>query len=86
MKDIRGPVLFTSIYLLVYVIALSTGVYYDLAFLMFMFSQVLVVWMVYYVLKFGTPSSKKFDDGHWYEDHDVNAYQETDDKIDMIGF
>lgn len=37
-------------------------------FAMFMAGQFAIVFMAVYILKYGKPSTKKFSDGHWYED------------------
>ena len=77
MKPIRPIIIFASLYLLFYTISPYIGVPDDAIILMFTLSPLLVIWMVIGVLKYGEPSTKTWEEGHWYEDKDVNNV-ETD--------
>jgi len=48
---------------------------YDLMFILFMLGQLLVPYMVYVVLRYGTASEKKFED-NFYEDSAMERMQE----------
>ena len=63
------PVIFGTAYLLLYLVLLSFDPAFRLAFLMLLFSPVMLVWMVISILRNGKPSRYHFDD-RWYEDMD----------------
>lgn len=73
MENIKFPVLFTTAFLLIYSILPVVGVGFSVMKILFVLSQVLVVWLVIRVLKDGKPSEKKFNEGDWYEDSDYKA-------------
>lgn len=70
MKNIKAVVIGVSLFLLFYTIAPFFEGNYDLIFTMFMLGQILVLYMVYAVLKFGIAPKEKFSDGKWYDDVD----------------
>jgi hypothetical protein len=66
MKTIKFPLMFASYYLFIYVIFATIEPLQRLAMFMFSLSPFIVIWMVYRVLKDGTPSDKTFET-HFYE-------------------
>ena len=62
----------TTLYLFVYTIIAFSGFSDDLAVVMFLLSPVFVLWMVYTVLRFGTPSTRTFDT-HFYDDAPIRS-------------
>lgn len=68
MKTIRIPIIAATIYLLVYTIATYAGVSPFLIFAMFAFSPVVVVWMAYRIIRYGTYAGKELTDEWGYED------------------
>jgi len=73
MENIKVPIYGTSVFLLLYLIAIGLELNYPLIFTMFMIGQALIVYMVYSVLKHGKDPKKEFDEGHWYDDHPVSG-------------
>lgn len=70
MKKLSVIILFVSIFVGVYSMMPSLGIVYDFIFLMFMMSNVLLVYLVYAVLKFGEDPGLEFNEGYWYSDID----------------
>lgn len=70
MKSHKIPVILVSLYLLVFTILSRLDTSIDLMVLLFAISPILVIWMVYSVLKYGTYSGKELQPGEeWgYED------------------
>ncbi len=69
MKNVRLPVFFATLYLLVYTIGASMGWFsLPLIVTLWILAPVVVGWMVYRILKDGTPGSHTFDD-RLYEDY-----------------
>lgn len=62
----------TTIYLFVYTIIAFLGFSDDLAVIMFLLSPVFVIWMVYTVLRYGTPTTRTFDT-HFYDDASIRS-------------
>ena len=77
MRNPRFSILFVTTYLLVYAIVASFTDYFQWALIMFIFSPILILWMVYTVLKYGKPSNKTFDE-HFYEDFDYRKIPDYD--------
>jgi hypothetical protein len=68
MKQLKAPVFFVSILVLIYAISPQIG-FSDSAVILFsLLLPVPVIWMVYRILKDGTPATKTWED-HFYEDH-----------------
>jgi len=70
MKGIRIPIFVTTLYLFVYTLTPHLNLSSQVTVTMFLFSPFLMAWMVLSILIKGEPSTKKFSDGHWYEDVD----------------
>lgn len=68
MEKLKVPVIFVSILVLIYAVSPQIG-FSDTAVILFsLLLPVPVIWMVYRILKDGTPSSKTWEE-HFYEDH-----------------
>lgn len=67
MSDYLVPVIVTTSYLMVYIVAIVLELHTALILMMFSISPVLILWMVFRVLTANTDSSYTFDD-RWYED------------------
>lgn len=71
MKNPKTAIILTTLYLVVY--TLAGQLYSNLSLMLFMFSisPVILIWMVYTILKFGTYSGKELKDNEeWgYEDY-----------------
>lgn len=76
MENIKIPVIFTSVYLLIYSMLPAMDPLFPVMFTLFVIGQFLVIWMVVRVLKDGRPSGNKFNEGRWYDDLDYNAGSE----------
>ncbi len=76
MKNLRIPVILATIYVLVYSISPDLGFPVELIVLMFTFSPIVVIWLAIYILRHGKESEKKWDDGHWYDDFNINQIGE----------
>jgi hypothetical protein len=66
---LRNPVLATvssTCYLTIYVILLSVEKYWDIAFSMFLFSPVVVIWLVYTIVRYGKYTGKELEAGQEY--------------------
>ena len=68
-KNTLWPVAVSSIYLVIYVLLLFSESGFGIAFLMLLFSPFLIIWMVLYILKYGKPSSRTFEEA-FYDDVD----------------
>lgn len=77
MRNPWFSILLVTIYLAVYVVVTSFTDNFQWALIMFIFSPILVLWMVYTVLKYGKASDKKFDD-HFYEDFNYRKIPDND--------
>lgn len=69
-KGVLIPIVVTTVYLFVYSLTPHLPVSFKITIAMFLFSPFLMLWMVLSILIKGEPSTKKFSDGHWYEDVD----------------
>ena len=67
MEAVKFPVYITTGVLIIYVMSTSLGMPYPIAFSLFMLCNGLTIWMVYRVLKDGTPSRYTFEE-EWYDD------------------
>jgi hypothetical protein len=68
MKQLKVPVFFVSTLVLIYAISPQLG-FSDLAVYLFFLSLPFpVIWMVYRILKDGTPTEKTWEE-YFYEDH-----------------
>ncbi|MBU1820805.1 MAG: hypothetical protein KKG00_04730 [Bacteroidetes bacterium] len=63
--------IFSTLYLVLFVLVIVLG-YGDIAMVMFLFSPILVLWLVYTVLRYGKPSGRTFDE-YFYDDVDIRA-------------
>jgi len=77
MKRIRFPVWFTTIYLVLFTWTALFGINPRLTGILFLFSPLLVIWMVYSVLKKGEYHGAGFNE-KFYEDHDYQKLPEND--------
>lgn len=68
MKNIKFPVTFASLYLLVYSIGPFVGAPEKLIITIFLFLPIVTIWMVIRILKDGEDTQLEFDEGHLYED------------------
>ncbi len=69
MKNVRFPIFFATLYLLVYTIGANMGWFsLPLIVTLWILAPVVVGWMVYRILKDGVPSGNTFDD-RFYEDY-----------------
>jgi membrane protein implicated in regulation of membrane protease activity len=74
LKNTRFALWFVTIFLLVYTVGASMGMSPTVVTVMFLLSPFLVLWLVYTVLRFGTPSGRTFDE-YFYDDTDIRADQ-----------
>jgi len=72
-KNDRFPVLFVTLYLIIYTSLSYLKVYEHLIPLMFFLSPLFVIWMVYSVLKYGKPA-RDLKEGEEF------GYSDLDDK------
>lgn len=79
MAGIKFPVLSVTLFMVVYNLLPFFNAQTDVIIFLFILSPFAVVWMVYRVLKNGTPSQKHWDD-HFYEDFNYkrNGKEEMD--------
>jgi hypothetical protein len=68
MKQLRIPVFFVSALVLIYAVSPQLGFSDGAVVLFFLLLPLPVIWMVYRILKDGTPSSKIWEE-HFYEDY-----------------
>ena len=69
-KDKSIPVvLIGTLYLIIYIILLNIEPAFRIAYLMLSLSPILIIWMVIYILKYGTASKRTFDK-YFYDDVD----------------
>lgn len=68
MKNIRLPIFVTTLYLFIYALTPYFAISSKITIAMFLLSPFLMAWMVLSILIKGESSTKKFSDGHWYED------------------
>lgn len=73
MEGFRTAVWATSLFLLFYTLSPYIGLGEHWIVLLFLLSPFLMIWMVLSILIKGKPSSKKFDDGHLYEDYQAEV-------------
>lgn len=67
-RNINFPILFATIYLLIYLIVLYFSLNFRLALLMLSFSPIVLIWMVVRILKGDYTCTKTFDESY-YEDY-----------------
>ena len=77
MRNPMISIFAVSLYLLVYAVIASFTNQFQVALIMFVFSPLLIVWMVYTVLRYGKPSGKRFDE-HFYEDFEYKKIPDYD--------
>ena len=68
------PIYLTTLYLIVYVFACEFDSTVRLAIMLFSLSPLPVIWMVYRVLRDGTPSKHNFTE-RFYEDYDYTRVE-----------
>ncbi len=68
MEKIKMPILIATAYLVVFVITLGFSQILTLSMLLVSLSPLPIIWMVYKVLRDGTPSSFTFEE-RFYEDY-----------------
>ena len=64
----KFAVTFTAFFILVYHMSPIIGLADDIIIAMFVTAPLLTFWMAYRVLKYGVESTKRFDDGYFYDD------------------
>lgn len=69
MEKIKLPIIFTTVYLFIFVVISTFDALLALTFLLVSLSPIPIIWMVYRVLRDGTPSSHTFEE-RFYEDYD----------------
>ena len=80
MEKIRLPIIFTTIYVIVYLLTIGIDPTLRWAIILFSLSPIPVLWMVWRVLRDGVPSPFTFKE-KFYEDHSymrVEAKEETE--------
>ncbi len=80
MTNIKIPVISVTVFMVIYNLLPFFNIRSNLIIFLFILSPFAVVWMVYRVLKNGTPSQKKWDD-HFYED--FNYQRNGKEEIDI---
>jgi hypothetical protein len=68
MEKIKAPILLTSLYVFIYLLACELDESLRLAIMLFSLSPLPVIWMVYRVLRDGTPSQFTFKE-RFYNDY-----------------
>jgi hypothetical protein len=68
MKQLKMPVLLVSALLLIYALSPQLGFGDTTVFVLFLLLPPAVLWMVYRILKDGTPTTKTWEE-YFYEDH-----------------
>jgi uncharacterized membrane protein YqjE len=68
MKQLKVPILLVSTLVLIYSVSPQLGFNDQAVFLFFLLLPIAVIWMVYRILKDGTPTTKTWEE-HFYEDH-----------------
>jgi hypothetical protein len=68
MKKIKLPVFLVTALAVIYQLSPHIGFSDALIFILFLILPVAVIWMVYRILKDGTPTTKTWDE-YFYEDH-----------------
>ena len=81
MKKIRFPIISVTLFMLIYNALPFLGASPDWVIALFIISPFPVIWMIYRILKDGTPSNKTWDD-YFYEDHAYrrNGKEELDSQ------
>ena len=70
MKNPETPVWIVTVILLVYTVLAVFGINADAVIIIFLFSPLLVIWMVLSVLKSKEQSTRTFDE-YFYDDADI---------------
>ena len=68
MKQLKVPVIFVSTLVLIYALSPALGFSDNVVLIFFLLLPVAVIWMVYRILKDGTPTEKTWEE-YFYEDH-----------------
>ncbi|NNC86289.1 MAG: hypothetical protein HKN75_09415 [Bacteroidia bacterium] len=68
MKPIQNTVITVSLFLLFYALSPHFGITFRVLFALFTLGNVMLVYMVYAVLKYGISPKQKFSEGFWYCD------------------
>jgi hypothetical protein len=78
MQKIKWPIAIVTTYLIIYQSAALLGFSDNTIAVMYIASPFLLLWMVYKILKDGTPSERTFDE-YFYDDYDYkrNNIEET---------
>ena len=81
MNKIRFPIITVSLFMLIYNALPFFGASKDWIIALFIISPFPVIWMVYRILKDGSPSGKTWDE-YFYEDHAYrrNGKEEPDSR------
>jgi hypothetical protein len=77
MEKIKAPILIATIYLFVYAITAQFETNIQLTIMLFSLSPLPVIWMVWRVLRDGTPSQFTFQE-RFYEDYDYTPVAEQE--------
>lgn len=70
MKYIKPLLIGLTVYLFAYAMMPHLGASYQFMYFLFITGNLLLVYAVYAVLKFGEAPKRKFSDGYWYADID----------------
>ena len=70
MKPVKLIVIGVTIYLFLFTLSPVLNLAYALMFILFVIGNVLLLYMVYSVLKYGEAPKRKWKDGYWYSDVD----------------
>ena len=73
-KAVKGVILFSTFYLLIYVLSTHLPISLAVPLALFSLSPLVVIHLVYTVLKKGIPSNLSFDEA-FYEDHPYRRVQ-----------
>ncbi|MCU0340431.1 MAG: hypothetical protein MUE30_11150 [Spirosomaceae bacterium] len=71
-KNPTFAAVFTTAYLFVYTIVTVNGWAPNTSLALFLFSPVLVLWLVYTVLRYGEPSGRTFEE-YFYDDVNIRT-------------
>lgn len=68
MKPIRNTVIAVTLFLFFYAVSPQLGFTFKVIFSLFTLGNIMFLYLVYAVLKFGISPNEKFSDGYWYCD------------------
>ena len=80
MEKIKWPIFIVSAFNLFYQLSPAMGIPDNAIIAMYIIAPLLVLWMVYKILKDGTPSDKTFDE-YFYEDYEYKRNSVSNDPF-----